>query len=155
MNITPVISDELTSRLLAQASRFARTATRRAGMRYSLVAMRVLSNLQHDGDLRVGELAARETVSQPTMTVTVNRLEQDGLVTRRPDPLDARASVVQLTAAGLTELQSFRTRAAAVVRPVLADLSEADAATLARAAELFELLSDRLGRLQAGTSDNS
>lgn len=147
MNTAPAITDEVTSRLLAQASRFARTATRRAGMSHSLVAMRVLSNLQHDGELRIGELAARETVSQPTMTTTVNRLEEDGLVTRRQDPADARASVVQLTASGLAELESFRTRAAAVVRPVLADLSEADAATLTRAAELFELLSDRLARL--------
>ncbi|MEA4944539.1 MAG: MarR family transcriptional regulator [Propionicimonas sp.] len=146
MSIARAIPDELTSRFLSQASWFVRTVNRRAGMRHSLVAMRVLSNLQHEGDLRVGELAAREAVSQPTMTVTVNRLEQDGLVTRHPDPSDARASVVRLTASGLAELQSFRSRAAAVVRPVLADLDGADLATLTRAAELFELLSDRLAQ---------
>lgn len=144
MSVVATVPDELTSRFLSQASRFVRTANRQAGMRYSLVAMRVLSNLQYEGDLRVGELAGREGVSQPTMTTTVNRLERDGLVTRQQDPSDARAAIVRLTPSGATELESFRTRAAAVVRPALADLGDSDIATLTRAVELFELLTDRL-----------
>jgi DNA-binding MarR family transcriptional regulator len=138
--------DQLSVRLISQGSRFARTATRRAGEQRSLIALRVLSNLQHEGDLRVGELAQRETISQPAMTAAVNRLEEDGLVARLADPGDARAAVVRLTEAGAAELDAFRMRAAAGVRPVLEALGEDDLAVLARAADLLQQLADQLNR---------
>jgi DNA-binding MarR family transcriptional regulator len=86
--------DQFSARLTSQASRFARTASRKAGTRRSLISLRALANLQQDGDLRVGELALREAITQPAMTAAVNRLEADGLVVRRTDPADARAAVV-------------------------------------------------------------
>jgi DNA-binding MarR family transcriptional regulator len=46
----------------------------------------------------MGELAGRARLSKQTMTTLVRRLEDDGLVERRPDPGDARASLVFLTA---------------------------------------------------------
>ncbi len=46
----------------------------------------------------MGELARRARLSKQTMTQMVQRLERDGLVERRPDPSDARASLVFLTA---------------------------------------------------------
>jgi DNA-binding MarR family transcriptional regulator len=51
---------------------------------------------EEDG-LRMGELALRSSLSKQTMTDLVRRLERDGLVERRPDPRDARASLVFLT----------------------------------------------------------
>ncbi|GAA2163189.1 MULTISPECIES: MarR family winged helix-turn-helix transcriptional regulator [Glycomyces] len=136
--------DLLAARLISQGSRFARTASRSAGEQRSLIALRVLANLQQEGDLRVGELAKRETITQPAMTATVNRLEEDGLVARGADPSDARASIVRITDSGATELAAFRMRAAARVRPVIETLGEDDLAVLARAAELLETLADRL-----------
>ncbi|MCD0442588.1 MarR family transcriptional regulator [Glycomyces sp. A-F 0318] len=138
--------DQLAARLISQGSRFARTASRRAGTQRSLIALRVLANLRQEGDLRVGELALREAITQPAMTATVNRLEADGLVARSADPSDARASVVSLTEAGARELHEFRMRAAAEVRPAIAGLGEDDLAVLARAADLLEELADRLNR---------
>lgn len=130
--------DELATRLIAQASRFTRSTSRAAGLTRSLIAMRVLSNLNLDGDLRVGELASREAVSQPAITATVNRLEEDGLVRRRADPHDARAALVVMTDAGRRELAAFRRRAAAAIRPALTELSGADRETLSIAADLLD-----------------
>jgi DNA-binding MarR family transcriptional regulator len=52
--------------------------------------------LEEDG-LRLGELARRASLSKQAMTELVRRLERDGLVERRTDPSDGRASVVFLT----------------------------------------------------------
>jgi DNA-binding MarR family transcriptional regulator len=136
--------DQLAARLISQGSRFARTASRKAGEQRSLIALRVLANLRQEGDLRIGELARRETITQPAMTATVNRLEEDGLVARAADPSDARAAVVRITDAGTAELEAFRMRAAARVRPALERLGEDDLAVLGRAAELLGQLADRL-----------
>jgi len=140
----PPDTAELASALIAQGSRFARSASRRVGSHHSLVALRVLSNLSQDGGLRIGELASREGVSQPAMTATVNRLETDGLVARGADAADARAAIVTITPTGVAELADFRSRAAAQVRPALETLGAAQLAVLAEAAELLARLTDQL-----------
>jgi DNA-binding MarR family transcriptional regulator len=58
----------------------------------------VLVPLFEEDGLRMGELARRARLSKQTMTQLVRRLERDGLVERRPDPGDARASLISLTA---------------------------------------------------------
>jgi DNA-binding MarR family transcriptional regulator len=57
----------------------------------------ILVPLFEDDGLRMGELAARARVSKQTMTTMVGLLERDGLVERRADPSDGRASLVFLT----------------------------------------------------------
>lgn len=57
----------------------------------------VLLPLFEEDGLRMGELARRARLSKQTMTQMVRRLERDGLVDRRPDPSDARASLIFLT----------------------------------------------------------
>jgi DNA-binding MarR family transcriptional regulator len=57
----------------------------------------VLVPLFEEDGLRMGELAQRARLSKQAMTELVRRLERDGLVERRPDPSDGRASVVFLT----------------------------------------------------------
>lgn len=51
---------------------------------------------QQDG-LTQKELVARLDIEQATMANTLNRMERDGLVTRRKDPKDGRAQQVWLT----------------------------------------------------------
>lgn len=140
--------DELANELVANALRFSRTVGRNVGGARSLISVRVLANLRHGGPLRVGELAARESVSQPTMTGIVNRLEADNLVQRRSDERDARASVITLTEAGSAELDRSRAASAASVRPALTALAPEDLHTLERAAALLGDLADALARPQ-------
>lgn len=42
-------------------------------------------------------LSANAAVEQPTMAATLNRMERDGLITRLPNPVDRRSSLVSLT----------------------------------------------------------
>jgi DNA-binding MarR family transcriptional regulator len=62
----------------------------------------VLVPLFEEDGLRMGELARRARLSKQTMTEMVRRLERDGLVVRRADPADARASRIFLTARSRT-----------------------------------------------------
>src|SRR5215208_76995 len=57
----------------------------------------VLLSLYEEDGLRMGELARRARLSKQTMTQMIRRLERDGLVERRRDPSDARASQIFLT----------------------------------------------------------
>jgi DNA-binding MarR family transcriptional regulator len=75
----------------------------------------ILVPLFEEDGLRMGELAARAGLSKQTMTTMVRLLERDGLVQRRPDPSDGRASLV------------FLSERARVFRPVAeATLAELD-----------------------------
>jgi DNA-binding MarR family transcriptional regulator len=57
----------------------------------------ILVPLFEEDGLRMGALAARARLSKQTMTTMVRLLERDGLVERRADPGDGRASLVFLT----------------------------------------------------------
>jgi DNA-binding MarR family transcriptional regulator len=60
----------------------------------------VLIELWQADGLRGGELACRLGVEPPTITKMLRRLENFGLVERRPDPADARSFRVFLTREG-------------------------------------------------------
>jgi len=72
----------------------------------------VLLPLYEEDGLRMGELARRARLSKQTMTDMIRRLERDGLVERRPDPSDARASLIFLTPSS----RRFKPVAAATLR---------------------------------------
>jgi DNA-binding MarR family transcriptional regulator len=102
----------------------------------------VLIPLFEEDGLRIGEIARRARLSKQTMTTMVRLCERDGLVERRPDPDDGRATRVHLTA----KARRFEPRAedvlAALEREAGALLGRRDRAVLNRA--LAEL--QRLGR---------
>jgi DNA-binding MarR family transcriptional regulator len=75
----------------------------------------LLPLFEQDG-LRMGEVAGRARLSKQTMTTMVRLAERDGLVERRPDPADRRATRVLLTARG----RRFKP----VAERVLAELDE-------------------------------
>lgn len=76
----------------------------------------VLLPLFEEDGLRMGEVASRASMSKQTMTTLVRLAERDGLVERRDDEQDRRATRVHLTARG----RSFRS----VAEKVLAELNE-------------------------------
>ena len=53
--------------------------------------------LYEEDGLRMGQLAARARLSKQTMTQMITQLERDGLVERRADPGDGRATLIYLT----------------------------------------------------------
>ena len=75
----------------------------------SLNQMAVLGCLfRNGGALTVGELASSERVQPPSMTRTVNCLEQGGDVVRRPHETDGRQVVVQLSDQGRARVLADR-----------------------------------------------
>jgi DNA-binding MarR family transcriptional regulator len=57
----------------------------------------VLLPLFEEDGLRMGELAARARLTKQTMTTMVRLMERAGLVEREADPLDGRATLINLT----------------------------------------------------------
>ena len=93
----------------------------------------VLSALRRvDGEqLSPGQLLAQTLVTSGTMTNRIDRLEERGLVRRRPDPTDARSVRVQLTAAGRRRVDAALKDLVAREHAILGSLDEAERATLA------------------------
>ena len=61
---------------------------------------RVLFHLAHNDRLTQLELAKRTHLSTPAVSVTLQKMEAEGLVTRTSDPNDQRAILVRLTEKG-------------------------------------------------------
>ncbi|MDN0201312.1 MarR family transcriptional regulator [Streptomyces sp. S.PNR 29] len=87
--------------LITTIENFNRFYIRLPGLRtLSFTTLSVLDTLTSRGPTRLTELARTEQISQPGLTQLVTRLEHDGLVERRPDPTDGRATLVRITEAG-------------------------------------------------------
>ena len=116
-----------------------------------------LSVLVFRGPLTLGELAAAEGVRSPTMTRTVQGLEQAGLARRRPHETDRRATLVEATARGHRLLQAARGRRIDRIEAALAELDSEEVEVVARAAEIVERLFGSAARpwrpLGAGATD--
>jgi len=97
-----------------------------------------LATLERHGPMTPSELAARERIQRPTATRVLARLEEAGLATRTPDPMDRRSSLVTATPAGSDLLAELRTRKTAFLAHRLAGMDAEDRATLERAADILE-----------------
>ena len=100
----------------------------------SRTAAATLSLLERTGPQRITTLAAHESVSQPAMTGLVQRLEAQGLASRRSDPHDGRAALIAVTAAGSERLAARRQGHEDAITARLDLLSAYDRALLAAAA---------------------
>jgi DNA-binding MarR family transcriptional regulator len=109
----------------------------------SLGAMAVLGCLHRNGELSVGELAAQERVQPPSMTRTVNCLEDGGYVARRRHETDGRQVVVVLSDLGRETLLADRARRDAWLARKLNDLTAEERAVLRRAAPILEELAQK------------
>jgi DNA-binding MarR family transcriptional regulator len=76
---------------------------------------------------RLGELAAKLTISRGGMTKLVDRLEQAGLLRREPAPDDRRGSYAVLTAAGETMLERMWPAYSAVLAEALGPMRTSEA----------------------------
>src|SRR5690348_10385179 len=94
----------------------------------------VLAALRRQGapyELSPGALLRATLVTSGTMTNRIDRLEEAGLVRRRPDPQDKRGVLVALTAAGQSRVDAALTDLLVAERALLAGLPEASRHTLA------------------------
>lgn len=96
------------------------------GQEVTLAQVRVLSQIDERGHVRISELARAERCSQPTMTVQVRRLREQGLVDTAPDPDDARAVRVSLTDRGVQALADTRRARKEIIDSLISRLDAAD-----------------------------
>ncbi len=104
----------------------------------SMPSMAVLGALYGHGEMTLGELASHERVQPPSMTRTVNCLEESGYVVRRPHETDGRQVVVSLSDRGRKTLLADRARRDAWLARRLKELSAEERAVLRRAAPILE-----------------
>jgi DNA-binding MarR family transcriptional regulator len=106
----------------------------------------VLSTVARRGPLRAGDLADIEGLNPTLLSRVIGKLGDAGYVRRSTDPEDARATLVEVTAAGAKEHQRSRAERSRLLRTGLAALPPADAAHLQDALpvleELFEHMRD-------------
>jgi DNA-binding MarR family transcriptional regulator len=76
--------------------------------------------------MRMSELAERVVNSRSRLTHTVRRMEEGGLVTRRPCPDDGRGVLCELTDAGMARIVAAAPGHVEAVRRVLFDVVDAD-----------------------------
>ncbi len=109
----------------------------------SIGAMAVLGCLHRHGEMTVGELAATERVQPPSMTRTVNCLEEGGYVARRPHATDGRQVLVVISEHGTETLFADRARRDAWLARRLRELTADERAVLRKAAPILDRLSCR------------
>ena len=118
-------------------------AARQAGRRFSRTEAGVLRTLS-TGPRRITELAELEGLAQPSVTLLVRRLGEQGLVARERDPEDGRVVMVCLTASGAAVLEEVRGQMRAALREYLAGMSDDQIDTLASAVDSLQELIDLL-----------
>ena len=132
----------LADELLVIVTRLARRLRRLADDGISPTMRSILNTLEKHGPLTHGDLAQAERVKPPTITAAVDRLEQDGVVTRERCDQDRRVTRVQITEAGRALLAEGRRQRTAYLERRLRALTAEDRAALAAAAPALERLLD-------------
>jgi len=108
----------------------------------SIGQLMVLGALFRTGGCSIGELAAMERVQPPSMTRTVNCLEEAAYVVRRPHETDGRQVVVELSEKGRSTLDADRRRRDAWLSQRLRELTADERAVLREAAPILERLAN-------------
>jgi DNA-binding MarR family transcriptional regulator len=137
--------DEIAEALPQRSSALSRLFLTRSTVCVSHTEVGVLRTL-NDGSRRITELATEERVTQPAITLLVNRLEERGWVKRIPDLSDGRAVLVSLTPVGEETFEQLRAEYRALLHEEMAMLDDDEVETLAAAVEILDKLIARLSQ---------
>lgn len=102
------------------------TERHRPEMIVDMAGYHVLAYLKVEGPQRAGEMAAAFGSDPSTISRQVSALVKSGLVERRADPDDGRASLLAATDEGVRVIESERHRRARVIASVLSGWSPDD-----------------------------
>jgi DNA-binding MarR family transcriptional regulator len=134
---------ELASRLRLTIARLGRRVRQEGAARdEDLTPSRLaaLTTLDETGPLTLGQLAAMEQVSSPSMTRIVARLEELGLAEREMSSTDRRVVRVRITDRGSALLAATRSRRDLFLTRRVQRLTSDERATLARALPVMDKL---------------
>lgn len=111
---------------------------------------RILEALLHKGAMAVNELGPRVFLTPGSISVAVDRLHRQGLVTRTEDTRDRRIRRVDLTPRGRRTIERVFAAHAALMDELAADLPAKDRRRLA---DILKLLGKRAARISRGEAD--
>jgi DNA-binding MarR family transcriptional regulator len=94
---------------------------------------RAVTQLYHSGDLTIGEFAAGLGIGMPAASELIDRLAEQGLVSRTTDPSDRRRAIVSLTPAALDHAHQIHDQRRAQVRAALDQLEPEEHAVFLKA----------------------
>jgi DNA-binding MarR family transcriptional regulator len=128
------VDDESLSELFWGVARRLRHQTRQTLSPWDVTPSqsRALNVLMRHGVLRLSELSDHLHIAPRSTTEVVDDLQQRGLVERRPDPADRRATLVALTGAGAEAGRAIAEARQAEAERFFGALSPADRADLGR-----------------------
>jgi DNA-binding MarR family transcriptional regulator len=135
---------ELASRLRLAVGRLARRLRLDGDGGLPPLQLSTLVTIELNGPLRLGELAQRESVAAPTMSRVLAALDERGAIDRRPDPADARSTLVSVSDTGRGLLATIRSERTASLARRLDRLDPAQRAALVAALPALEALVDDL-----------
>ncbi len=104
----------------------------REGVDLDPAAITMVTFLSVDGPLRPSALAKKMVTGASNVSKVVARLTAAGMVDRIPDPVDARAGLVSLTAAGHRVAQAFVRAGDGLVADLLQDWAPEERTDLVR-----------------------
>jgi DNA-binding MarR family transcriptional regulator len=105
------------------------------GLTFARYEVLMLLSFSRQGALPLGKIGERLQVNAASVTNAVDRLESDGLVTRRSNPDDGRGTLAGLTASG-------RQRASSATAAMNAQVFTDNGVPPSTVARLFDLLAD-------------
>jgi DNA-binding MarR family transcriptional regulator len=135
--------DDVAEALPQRADQLARLFLKRSSLNLSRTELGVL-RATIAAPQRITDLAAAEGVTQPAITLLVNRLSGRGWLSRQSDPRDGRAVRVTATAAGVRAFNHVRDEYRAFFHEEMASLDDAEVDTLGAAIDILDKLVERL-----------
>jgi DNA-binding MarR family transcriptional regulator len=112
----------------------------------SIAQVSALATVARCGPVGVGHLAEAEVLPSPAVTRLADRLEEAGLITRRPNPADRRGVLLVVTEAGRELIARHDEAGNAWLAERLHTLPECDRLALERAVEVLESLAGERDR---------
>jgi DNA-binding MarR family transcriptional regulator len=104
----------------------------------------VLGTVSRRGPLGIGELAEIEGLNPTMLSRVVGKLDEIGLISRRPDPDDGRAAKVHITPVGQEMHEALVNRRTEILATMLRQLPAGRSAELLSALPALEALMDEI-----------
>ena len=134
------LDPEIVSGLRLAVMRLARRLRQQASGDITPSMMSALTSVESLGPLTLGDLAGVEQIQPPTMTIIVNRLEEQGLITKETDPNDRRFTRISISPEGKRFSSQHRSRKDAYLAKSLSRLSEQELTRVKNAIPVLEKL---------------
>lgn len=134
---------ELAMRLRMAIARLARNLRQQSDSDLTPSQQILLATILDHGPATPTDIAAREQVSAPTISRALGGLEEQGLISRRPDEADGRVTKVSITEEGRKQLTLARKRRNAWLAQRLGHLDKKDQERLTGALDVLERLTER------------